>query len=214
MSLIARNGAMTVSPRRPRLSEVFKQQVAQCFTIVGHNHRVAIHQLVEVCLQRISTPFLKLLEQIRGVIGFRHLVAVVEEGVGVGRMSALESLLDVLEIVADGHLVEVVYHQSGSARCCAFHPHHPEFLIKRHDAPWPFAGQFAIEGERRDGVSLLLLVDFEFLFAKSLDEIDGDAIRKSVDAHQLAVACLLAGWREVQSFQFALVYALVDNDHL
>ena len=80
-------------------------------------------------LQPIAAPLLKLLEQAGCPVAVGHFVAVVEEGVGVRGMRAVEGIADVAEVVGHGLSVEMVDDQPFATGCSALHAHDAIFNV-------------------------------------------------------------------------------------
>ena len=134
MRLVARDGTVAVGPGRPLLREVLEQQFGECLAVVGERRKgCGVQQLRQMVLQPIAAPLLKLLEQAGRPVAFGHFVAVVEEGVGVRGMRAVEGIADVTEVVGHGLSVEVVDDQPFATGCSALHAHDAIFNIKGND---------------------------------------------------------------------------------
>ena len=77
----------------------------------------------------VATAFFKLLKELWRPRGSLHLVAVIKKGMRIGRLRALESLLDVLQVVGHSLFVEVVDDKSFAARRSTLHLHHTIFDV-------------------------------------------------------------------------------------
>ena len=88
--------------------------------------------------QLIAATSLKLLKKVRRPCGIGHLIRVVEERVRVGRPCALEGLFDVFQVVGNGFLVEMVHHQSLTARRSTLHLHYAVAHVDGNHAPRVF----------------------------------------------------------------------------
>ena len=133
MSLVTGDGPMTVSPGRPLLSEILQQQIGKGFTIVRDELHISVGKRQQMVFQPVATTLVELLEERRSPGSIGHLIAVVEEGVGIRRMGTLKGILNMLQIVGHSLTVEMVDDQSFTSGSCTLHLHHTVFDIQHHN---------------------------------------------------------------------------------
>ena len=136
MGLIARYGSMNMCPFSPLIGEILQKHICKRLPIVTHYLRVAIHKLLELILQSISTTTGKFIEKRRSPVGSIHLITVIKECMGEWSTTLLKSLADMLKIVSYSSGIEMVdyislsswcstfYHLSGTTLIQGYHPLH------------------------------------------------------------------------------------------
>ena len=189
MSLVSGNRAMTMSPLRPDGGEIIEKKVAKGLSIVHYHLFVSIDEAVKALFETVTSTILEFLEKVCGVISFAYFIGIIKECMRIRRISPLESLADMIEIILHTATIEMIYHVTFSSRSGTFHHHHSIFLPQCDDSPCAFT-EFLLLSSKRHEISLLII-------AQSYESVSLGSVLlslKSINANKLRILCLLC-WR-------------------